>query len=110
MKIYQWDEKRRAVYEVEATSVFGLKTSVKKAVAITSPHRNRQSLLRDRHGDTPFRLVDELMRCGLTDAVIAPGLRSAPLALALHSAASAPAHRTITPASGRRVAVGGPAW
>lgn len=33
-------------------------------------------------------LVDELIRCGLTEAVLAPGSRSAPLAMALHAAAT----------------------
>jgi 2-succinyl-5-enolpyruvyl-6-hydroxy-3-cyclohexene-1-carboxylate synthase len=34
-------------------------------------------------------LVDELVRCGVTDVVLAPGSRSAPLAFALHDADAA---------------------
>ena len=33
-------------------------------------------------------LTDELIRCGLSEAVVAPGSRSAPLAMALHAAAA----------------------
>ena len=34
-------------------------------------------------------IVDELVRCGVTDAVLCPGSRNAPLAFALHAADAA---------------------
>ena len=44
------------------------------------------------NGSTAFAtvLIDELRRCGLREAVVAPGSRSAPLAMALHAASSVP--------------------
>lgn len=39
--------------------------------------------------------MDELVRCGLTDIVVAPGSRSAPLAMAAHAAHAAHADRRL---------------
>ncbi|MEU7003405.1 2-succinyl-5-enolpyruvyl-6-hydroxy-3-cyclohexene-1-carboxylic-acid synthase [Nonomuraea sp. NPDC046570] len=51
-------------------------------------------------------LVDELVRCGLTDVVLAPGSRSAPLALALHAESRVRLHVRIDERSASYLALG----
>ncbi|MEU7860884.1 2-succinyl-5-enolpyruvyl-6-hydroxy-3-cyclohexene-1-carboxylic-acid synthase [Nonomuraea sp. NPDC049141] len=51
-------------------------------------------------------LVDELVRCGLTDVVVAPGSRSAPLALALHAESRVRLHVRIDERSASYLALG----
>ena len=51
-------------------------------------------------------LVDELVRCGLTDVVLAPGSRSAPLALAAHEQSRVGLHVRIDERSAAFLALG----
>ena len=51
-------------------------------------------------------LVDELVRCGVTDAVLAPGSRSAALAMALHAEPSLRLHTEIDERSAGFLALG----
>ena len=51
-------------------------------------------------------LVDELVRCGLTDVVLAPGSRSAPLAMALHAESRVRLHVRIDERSASYLALG----
>ncbi|SDL62790.1 2-succinyl-5-enolpyruvyl-6-hydroxy-3-cyclohexene-1-carboxylate synthase [Nonomuraea maritima] len=51
-------------------------------------------------------LIDELVRCGLTDVVLAPGSRSAPLALALHAESRVRLHVRIDERSASFLALG----
>jgi 2-succinyl-5-enolpyruvyl-6-hydroxy-3-cyclohexene-1-carboxylate synthase len=51
-------------------------------------------------------LVDELVRCGLTDVVVAPGSRSAPLALALHAESRLRMHVRVDERSASFLALG----
>ncbi|MDI9581623.1 MAG: 2-succinyl-5-enolpyruvyl-6-hydroxy-3-cyclohexene-1-carboxylic-acid synthase [Thermobispora sp.] len=51
-------------------------------------------------------LVDELVRCGMTDVVLAPGSRSAPLALAVHNEPRLRLHVRIDERSASFLALG----
>ncbi len=51
-------------------------------------------------------LVDELVRCGLTDVVLAPGSRSAPLALAAHADSRIRLHVRVDERSASFLALG----
>jgi 2-succinyl-5-enolpyruvyl-6-hydroxy-3-cyclohexene-1-carboxylate synthase len=51
-------------------------------------------------------LIDELVRCGLTDVVVAPGSRSAPLALAAHDESRLRLHVRIDERSAAFLALG----
>ncbi|MEZ0070731.1 2-succinyl-5-enolpyruvyl-6-hydroxy-3-cyclohexene-1-carboxylic-acid synthase [Planotetraspora sp. GP83] len=51
-------------------------------------------------------LVDELVRCGVTDVVLAPGSRSAPLALAVHAESRLRLHVRIDERSASFLALG----
>jgi 2-succinyl-5-enolpyruvyl-6-hydroxy-3-cyclohexene-1-carboxylate synthase len=51
-------------------------------------------------------LVDELRRCGLAEAVVAPGSRSAPLAMALHAARGIRLHVRVDERSAAFLALG----
>jgi 2-succinyl-5-enolpyruvyl-6-hydroxy-3-cyclohexene-1-carboxylate synthase len=51
-------------------------------------------------------LVDELLRCGLTDLVLAPGSRSAPLALAVHERSRISLHVRIDERTAAFLALG----
>ncbi|WP_405085199.1 2-succinyl-5-enolpyruvyl-6-hydroxy-3-cyclohexene-1-carboxylic-acid synthase [Microbispora sp. NBC_01389] len=51
-------------------------------------------------------LIDELVRCGVTDVVLAPGSRSAPLALAAHADSRVRLHVRVDERSASFVALG----
>ncbi|MEV1205091.1 2-succinyl-5-enolpyruvyl-6-hydroxy-3-cyclohexene-1-carboxylic-acid synthase, partial [Microbispora rosea] len=51
-------------------------------------------------------LIDELVRCGVTDVVLAPGSRSAPLALAAHAESRVRLHVRVDERSASYLALG----